>query len=89
MGGFKVKMIRNKTARFVKQNKFLRNKTNFCETKQIFAKQNKKNVRWIFMKQKFVSQHSNIYLILNAYFLKESNSDKGYRAFIEAYYIVQ
>jgi len=27
MGGFKVKMFRNKTARFGKQNKFLRNKT--------------------------------------------------------------
>jgi hypothetical protein len=39
---FKVKMFRNKTARFAKQNKFLRNKT--------------KNVRWIFMKQKFRSQ---------------------------------
>ena len=35
------------------------------------------------------SQHSNIYLILNAYFLRESNSFKGYRAFVEAYYIVQ
>ena len=60
----------------------LRNKTNFCETKQ-------KNVRWIFMKQKIVSQHSNIYLILNGYFLREYNSFKGYRAFVEAYHIVQ
>ena len=61
---------------------FLRNKTNFCETKQ-------KNVRWISMKQKFVSQHSNIYHILNAYFLREIISFQGYRAFVEAYDIVQ
>jgi hypothetical protein len=63
-----------------------RNKSNLLfETKQIFAKQNKKNVRWISMKQKFVSQHSNItlYHILNAYFLREIISFQGYRALLK------
>ena len=64
-------------------------KQRFCKTKQIFAKQNKTNVWWISMKQKFVSQHSYIYHILNAYFLREIISFKGYRAFVEAYDIVQ
>ena len=54
------------------------------ETKATFLRnKTKKNVRWISMKQKFVSQHSNIHHIFNAYFHRESISFKGNRAFCD------